>query len=95
MIKRDYMERNICDVLNQIEIELCKNGNYDSYIKKLNITRKDIEFKAPECVWNYVFFKFIILFIPPESEIDFKILSIWTTKSVEELKSEVNNDEKH
>ena len=30
--------------------------------------------------------RLIVDFIPPKTEIDYKVLSIWTTKSVAELK---------
>ena len=45
-----------------------------------------LRFKAPELVWEYTYIVLITKFIPPKTEIDYQVLSIWTTKSVEELK---------
>lgn len=39
-------------------------------------------------MWNYVYDRLIIDFIPPQTEIDYRVLSIWTAKTVEELKKE-------
>lgn len=45
-----------------------------------------LKYKPPENIWNYVFDKLITVFIPPSTDTDYKVLSIWTTKSVEDLK---------
>lgn len=58
---------------------------------KYIILSQKYRFKAPEDTWNYVYDRLIVSFIPPETEIDYKVLSIWTTKNVEELKE--NKDE--
>lgn len=45
-----------------------------------------LAFKPPEDMWNYVFDELITNFIPPSTDTDYKVLSIWTTKSIEDLK---------
>lgn len=35
--------------------------------------------------------RLIVAFIPPQTEMDYKVLSIWTTKTVEELKETIIN----
>ena len=70
---------NIKDI-NNFKRELKRDGLYS---EKLEYS---LGFKAPEDRWNYVYDKLIVGFILPETEIDYKVLSIWTTKTVEELK---------
>lgn len=77
--------RDIFKVLKQIK-EL---SNDKEFLEVIEDIENDLRYKAPEDSWNYVYDKFIVNYIPPETEIDYKILSIWTTKSVEELKNEV------
>lgn len=83
--------RNIYDVIKNIK-RLINRFLIDApnlkikYIEQLYNIEKEIRYMAPELVWDYVYTKFITKFIPPESELDYKILSVWTTKSVEELK---------
>lgn len=74
--------RNIFEVLEQI-----KNlSNDKEYIKKVEKIDYSLRWKAPEDMWNYMFDTFIIDYIPPKTDLDYQILSIWTTKPVEELK---------
>lgn len=84
--------RNIHDVLKNIN-RLINRFLIDvpneklKYINKLTNIENDIRYMAPELVWDYVYNEFVANFVPPESELEYKILSIWTTKSVEELKN--------
>ena len=78
--------RNIFDVLKQIKEILDEDNKYSKTIEKIDNIEYSLEYKAPEEKWNYVYEKLIVDFIPPETEIDYKILSIWTTKTIEELK---------
>lgn len=74
--------RNIFEVLEQI-----KNlSNDKEYIKKIEKIDYSLRWKAPEDMWNYMFDAFIIDYIPPKTDLDYQILSIWTTKSVEDLR---------
>ena len=45
-----------------------------------------LKYRPPEDYFDYVYDKLITSFILPKTDIDYKVLSIWTTKSVEELK---------
>ena len=90
--------RDIFKVLEQIKEALGEDNEYseikagidDIEYSEIKAGIDDIEyslgFKAPEDTWNYVYDRLIVKFIPPETEIDYKVLSIWTMKSVAELK---------
>ncbi len=80
--------RNILDVLNQIKDALGEDNEYSEIKAGIENIEYSLGFKAPEDSWNYVYDRLIVEFIPPETEIDYKVLSIWTTKTVEELKKE-------
>lgn len=76
--------RNIFDVLKQIKNALGEDNEYSEIKAGIDEIEYSLRYKASEDVWNYVYDKLIVDFIPPE--IDYKVLSIWTTKTVEELK---------
>ena len=78
--------RNIFDVLKQIKEALGEDNEYSEIKAGIDEIEYSLRYKASEDVWNYVYDKLIVDFIPPETEIDYKVLSIWTTKTVEELK---------
>ncbi len=78
--------RNIFDVLKQIKEALGEDNEYSEIKAGIDDIEYSLRYKASEDVWNYVYDKLIVDFIPPETEIDYKVLSIWTTKTVEELK---------
>lgn len=78
--------RNIFKVLEQIKEVLGEDNEYGEIKANIENIEYSLRFKAPEDVWNYAYDKLIVDFIPPETEIDYKVLSIWTTKTVEELK---------
>ena len=78
--------RNIFDVLKQIKNSLGEDNEYSEIKAGIDEIEYSLRYKASEDVWNYVYDKLIVDFIPPETEIDYKVLSIWTTKTVEELK---------
>lgn len=78
--------RNIFDVLKQIKEVLGEDNEYSEIKAGIDDIEYSLIYKASEDVWNYVYDKLIVDFIPPETEIDYKVLSIWTTKTVEELK---------
>lgn len=78
--------RNIFLVLEQIKEALEEDNEYSEIKAGIDDIEYALRYKAPEDVWNYVYDKLIINFIPPETEIDYKVLSVWTTKTVEELK---------
>ena len=78
--------RNIFKVLEQIKEVLKENEEYGEIEANIENIEYSLRFKAPEDRWNYVYDKLIVDFILPETEIDYKVLSIWTTKTVEELK---------
>lgn len=48
--------------------------------------RNSIEYTAIENQWNLIYDKLIHFFIPPKDEKDYKVLAIWTEKSIDELK---------
>ena len=75
--------RDIFKVLEEIK-QLSDDENFMKKIEKLEYS---LSWKAPEDTWNYMYDVFITDFIPPKSELDYKVLSIWTTKSIEELKN--------
>ena len=78
--------RDIFKVLEQIKNVLKENEKYGEIEANIENIEYSLRFKAPEDVWNYVYDKLIVSFIPPSTETDYKVLSIWTTKTVEELK---------
>lgn len=78
--------RNIYKVLEQIKESLGEDNEYSEIKAGIDDIEYSLRFKAPEDIWNYVYDRLIVEFIPPQTEIDYKVLSIWTTKSVEELK---------
>ena len=78
--------RDIFKVLEQIKETLGEDNEYSEIKAGIDDIEYSLRFKAPEDTWNYVYDKLIVNFIPPETEIDYKVLSIWTTKSVVELK---------
>ena len=78
--------RDIFKVLEQIKDVLKENEEYGEIEANIENIEYSLRFKAPEDTWNYVYDKLIVNFIPPEAEIDYEVLSIWTTKTVEELK---------
>ena len=78
--------RDIFKVLKQIKEALGEDNEYSEIKAGIEDIEYSLRFKAPEDTWNYVYDKLITNFIPPETEIDYKVLSIWTIKSVEELK---------
>lgn len=78
--------RDIFKVLEQIKEALGEDNEYSEIKAGIDDVEYSLRFKAPEDTWNYVYDKLIINFIPPKTEIDYKVLSIWTTKTVEELK---------
>ena len=78
--------RDIFKVLKQIKDVLKENEEYGEIEANIENIEYSLRFKPPEDRWNYVYDKLIVDFIPPETEIDYKVLSIWTTKTVKELK---------
>ena len=78
--------RDIFKVLEQIKDVLKENEEYGEIEANIENIEYSLRFKAPEDVWNYVYDRLILDFIQPETEIDYKVLSIWTMKTVEELK---------
>ena len=78
--------RDIFNVLEQIKEVLGENNEYSEMKCGIEDIEYSLRFKAPEDKWNYVYDKLIDNFIPPQTDIDYKVLSIWTTKSIEELK---------
>lgn len=80
--------RDIFKVLEQIK-NLSKN---EEYIKKVEKIEYSLRWKAPEDMWDYVYDVFIIDYIPPKTDLDYKVLSIWTTKSVEDLKEQIDRE---
>lgn len=78
--------RDIFKVLEQIKETLGEDNEYSEIKAGIDDIEYSLRFKAPEDTWNYVYDKLIVNFIPPEAEIDYEVLSIWTTKSVAELK---------
>ena len=74
------------EVLEQIKEVLKENEEYGEIEANIENIKNSLRFKAPEDVWNYVYDKLILSFIPPQTEIDCKVLSIWITKTVEEWK---------
>lgn len=84
--------RDLKDVINQIMNLIKQDYDYAELHKQLNIVFEKIAFKAPELIlsenwWNITYSILDKFVIPPKEEMDYKILSIWTTKSIEELKN--------
>lgn len=77
--------RDIFKVLEQIKESLGEDNEYSEIKAGIDDIEYSLKYKSPEDVWNYVYDRLIVGFIPPETEIDYKVLSIWTTKTVEEL----------
>ena len=78
--------RDIFKVLEQIKDILKENEEYGEIEANIENIEYSLGFKAPEDTWNYMYDRLIVDFIPPKTEIDYKVLSIWTTKTVKELK---------
>lgn len=79
--------KDIFKVLEQIKEALGEDNEYSEIKAGIDDIEYSLRFKAPEeDTWNYVYDRLIVDFIPPKTEIDYKVLSIWTTKSVAELK---------
>lgn len=78
--------RDIFKVLEQIKESLGEDNEYSEIKAGIDDIEYSLRYKSPEDVWNYVYDRLIVEFIPPQTEIDYKVLSIWTTKSVAELK---------
>lgn len=80
--------RDIFKVLEQIKAALGVDNEYSEIKAGIDDIEYSLRYKAPEDTWNYVYDRLIVKFIPPETEIDYKVLSIWTTKTIEKLKGE-------
>lgn len=78
--------RDIFKVLEQIKEALGEDNEYSEIKAGIDDIEYSLRFKAPEDTWNYVYDRLIINFIPPKTEIDYKVLSIWTTKTIAQLK---------
>ena len=78
--------RDIFKVIEQIRNVLGEDNEYSQIKASLEDLEYSLRFKAPELVWDYTYIVLITKFIPPKTEIDYQVLSVWTTKSVEELK---------
>lgn len=78
--------RDIFKVIEQIRNVLGEDNEYSEIKASLEDLEYRLRFKAPELVWDYTYIVLITKFIPPKTEIDYQVLSIWTTKSIEELK---------
>lgn len=78
--------RDIFKVLKQIKEALGENNEYSEMKCGIDDLEYALRYKAPEDTWDYAYDKLITNFISPETEIDYKVLSIWTTKSIKELK---------
>lgn len=83
--------RSIYDVVKQIKDALGDDNEYSEIKAGIDHLEYSMRYKAPELIWGYVYDRLITEFIPPKTETDYKVLSIWTTKSVEELKKEFSN----
>lgn len=78
--------RDIFKVLEQIKEALGEDNEYSEIKVGIEDIEYSLRYKAPEDMWDFVFEKLIVDFIPPQTEIDYKVLSIWTTKTIAELK---------
>ena len=68
--------RDIFKVLEQIKETLGEDNEYSEVKANIKNIEYSLLFKAPEGVWNYVYDKLIVDFIPPKTKIDYKVLSI-------------------
>jgi len=84
--------RDINKVLEEIRKILKKDEEYGEIEANIDNIKGALRFHPPEDKWDYVFDKLIKTFILPKTETDYKVLSIWSTKSVEESKGLVNDD---
>lgn len=84
--------RDIFKVLEQIKDALGEDNEYSEIKAGVEDIEYSLRYKAPEDYWNFVFEKLIVDFIPPQTETDYKVLSIWTTKTIAELKKEKNRN---
>ena len=80
------MERKLDVVLEKINMVIGDN-------EKIGNIKRSLEYQAPECQWDYVYWNLIYDYIPPRLEKDFKVLAIWMEKSVEELKGLGDNSD--
>lgn len=78
--------RDIFKVLEQVKESLGEDNEYSEIKAGIDDIEYSLRYKAPEDMWDFVFEKLIVDFIPPQTEIDYKVLSIWTTKTIDELK---------
>lgn len=78
--------RDIFKVIEQIKETLGDDNEYSEIKASIEDLEYALRYKAPELLWDYVFEKLIVKFIPPQTDVDYKALSIWTTKSISELK---------
>lgn len=78
--------RNIFNIIEKIKNALGEDNEYSEIKASIEDLEYYLRYKSPEFVWDYVYEKLIKNFIPPKTDIDYKVLSIWTTKSIEELK---------
>lgn len=84
--------RNCFEVIVQMLTKI-PEGN-DEFVKELQWNLEDSFYKPPEenIQW-YATMNTLIKYIPrPEREWEFEVLSIFTTKSIEELKQDIDNE---
>ncbi len=84
--------RDLKEVINQIMQLIASEYDYEALYIALDEVLEKINFKAPELIivekwWDVTYSILNKYVIPPKEEMDYKILSIWTTKSIEELKN--------
>ncbi len=83
--------RDLKEVINQIMRLIDSEDNENDYVVLYIVLDKILEkikYKAPELIikenwWNIVYSILDKYVIPPKKEIDYKILSIWTMRSIE------------
>ena len=80
--------RILSKVLEEIKEVLEEDNEYSEIKADIEDVEYSLRYTASELQWDYVYEKIIIAFIEPKTEIDYKVLSIWTTKSIEELEGE-------
>lgn len=80
--------RDIFKVLKQIKETLGEDNEYSEMKCGIDDLEYALRYKAPEDQWNFIYDRLITNFIPPETQTDYRVLSIWTTKSIEELKKD-------
>lgn len=91
--------RNLNEVIMEIKKLIKEEGKnyygayYDEILNEIDKLLYSITYKPPEDMWSFTFDEFITGFIPPVTDLDYKALSIWTTRPVEELKKEVMEGE--